>query len=156
MSRLMGFIHDEVEKAGHQVDYLGCEDLSSWLSGKLSRFAFSWVVWRHAVAANQRGEPYDIVTVHEPSGACINWGQKAAGSPKIVAMAVGLGFSAGGKPTCLCFPRRWKHSGSFWLKRFHSGCRSSAARRARRKRFSTMAGLDYCWIKFRRRPLPRR
>lgn len=90
MSRLMGFIHDEVEKAGHRVDYLGCEDITPWLRGKLSRFAFPWLVWRHAVAAKRRGEPYDIVTVHEPSGACITRGRKAAGSPKIVAMSYGL------------------------------------------------------------------
>jgi glycosyltransferase involved in cell wall biosynthesis len=90
MSRLMGFIHDEVEKAGHQVDYLGSDSLPPIMRGKLSRFAFPWMVWRHAVAAANRGEPYDIVNVHEPSGSCITWGKKAAGNPLVVAMSFGV------------------------------------------------------------------
>ena len=90
MSRLMGFIHDEIERHGHSVHWLGSENIPAFWRGRLSRFYFPWMVWRHAVAAAKRGEPYDIVNVHEPSGVMITCAKALAGNPVVIAMSYGV------------------------------------------------------------------
>lgn len=67
----MGFIHDEVEAAGHTVDWLCAEDVPRRWRGARARFGFPWLVWRTARAAARRGRPYDVVNVHEPHGALV-------------------------------------------------------------------------------------
>src|SRR5262245_29227400 len=71
MSRIMGFIHDHVEAAGHEVEYLTSEDVSTRLGGRLSRFSFPVLVRRHAADAARAGRPFDVVNVHEPVSAVI-------------------------------------------------------------------------------------
>lgn len=71
MSRIMGFIHDEVAAAGHQVDWLCAEDLPSRWRGATARVAFPWLVHAAARRAARDGKPYDLVNVHEPQGAVI-------------------------------------------------------------------------------------
>ncbi len=67
----MGFIHDEVEAAGHTVDWLCAEDVPRRWQGGRARFGFPWLVWRTAREAARRGRPYDVVNVHEPHGALV-------------------------------------------------------------------------------------
>ncbi len=70
MSRIMGFIHDRIEAAGHEVDYLCSDDVPRASSGKFGRsVAFPMAVRARATSAAKAGRPYDIVNVHEPSAA---------------------------------------------------------------------------------------
>ena len=72
MSRIMNLIHDRVERAGHEVDYLCAEDAGSIGQGRLARFRYPFLVWRKARAAEREGHPYDIINVHEPSAAAVS------------------------------------------------------------------------------------
>jgi glycosyltransferase involved in cell wall biosynthesis len=90
MSRIMGFIHDHLVLAGHSVDYFCSEDVPGRFQGRLSRFAFPALVRRHAVNAARLGRPYDVVNVHEPSGAAIALWKRAAGCPRVVVTSHGL------------------------------------------------------------------
>jgi glycosyltransferase involved in cell wall biosynthesis len=90
MSRIMGFIHDHLVLAGHSVDYFCSEDVPGRFQGRLSRFAFPALVRSHAVNAARLGRPYDIVNVHEPSGAAIALWKRAAGCPRVVVTSHGL------------------------------------------------------------------
>src|SRR4029434_917296 len=66
MSRLMAFIHDRVETAGHEVDYLCADDVpESWIGWWGRRVAFPMAVRAKAIAADRTGRPYDVVNVHE-------------------------------------------------------------------------------------------
>jgi glycosyltransferase involved in cell wall biosynthesis len=71
MSRIMGFIHDEIAAAGHEVDWLCAEDLPARWRGGSARFAFPWLVREAARRAARDGKPYDLVNVHEPQGAIL-------------------------------------------------------------------------------------
>jgi glycosyltransferase involved in cell wall biosynthesis len=71
MSRIMGFIHDEIAAAGHEVDWLCAEDLAPRWRGAAARVAFPWLVHAKARRAARDGEPYDLVNVHEPQGAVV-------------------------------------------------------------------------------------
>ena len=66
----MGFVHDEVVRSGHAVDYLCSEDLR--VDG-VQRPAFRFQSWhlRKALTQARTQEPYDIINIHEPSGAAI-------------------------------------------------------------------------------------
>jgi glycosyltransferase involved in cell wall biosynthesis len=90
MSRIMGFIHDEISNAGHSVDFLCAEDVPQRLRGRLARFAFPFLVRRRAVAAYRSGQPYDIVNVHEPSAAVISLFKDRAGHPAVVVTSHGV------------------------------------------------------------------
>lgn len=90
MSRLMGFIHDRVESAGHEIEYLCADDVPSEWSGWYGRrVAFPMAVRSRAIAARSAGRPFDIVNVHEPSAApvTIARGNRA---PAIVVTSHGL------------------------------------------------------------------
>lgn len=90
MSRIMGFVHDELVHAGHSVDYFCAENLPPSLNGRLSRFTFPAMVLRHAMAESRRRRPYDVVNVHEPSGAAISFLKRVAGGPRVVVTSHGV------------------------------------------------------------------
>jgi glycosyltransferase involved in cell wall biosynthesis len=90
MSRLLGFLHDQVKKDGNEVDFFTSEHIPLCLNSRLGRFAFPWLLWRYAVAAAKAGRPYDVVNVHEPSSAAVTLGKSAAGNPFIVVTSHGV------------------------------------------------------------------
>ncbi len=90
MSRIMGFIHDQLLLAGHSVDYFCAEDLPPSLNGRLSRFTFPAMVLRHAMTEARGQRPYDVVNVHEPSGAAISFFKRGAGRPRVVVTSHGV------------------------------------------------------------------
>jgi len=90
MSRIMGFIHDEIERRGATVDWLCNEDVPPAFNNRWQRFAFPWLVLERARAAARTGMPYDIVNVHEPSGAAITLLKRWAGGPRVAATSHGL------------------------------------------------------------------
>jgi glycosyltransferase involved in cell wall biosynthesis len=90
MSRLLGFIHDQVERDGHHVDYFCADQVPARLRGRLARFSFPVLLRRHVVAAAQAGRPYDVLNVHEPSAAAVVLGRHAAGNPRVVVTTHGV------------------------------------------------------------------
>ena len=90
MSRIMGFIHDQLVLAGHSVDYFCAEDVPAALNGRLTRFTFPILVHRRAVVAARLGKPYHIVNVHEPHAAVISSLKRAAGNPVVVVTSHGV------------------------------------------------------------------
>src|SRR5687767_6804393 len=84
MSRTMSFIHDQIEQAGHSVDYFCAEDVRPSFQGRVARFSFPLLVRGRAVAAARALKPYDIINVHEPSAAAIARYKRAAGDPIVV------------------------------------------------------------------------
>ncbi|MEK6280876.1 MAG: glycosyltransferase family 4 protein [Acidobacteriota bacterium] len=90
MSRTMSFIHDQIEQAGHSVDYFCAEDVRPSFQGRVARFSFPLLVRSRAVAAARAHRPYDIINVHEPSAAAIVRYKRAAGDPIVVAMSYGV------------------------------------------------------------------
>src|SRR5215471_11985343 len=87
MSRLMGFAHDQVVQAGHSVDYLCSENLPPALRGPAGRFAFPALVVQRSMAAARKGEPFDVINVHEPSSGVISLLKGLAGRPRVVVMS---------------------------------------------------------------------
>jgi glycosyltransferase involved in cell wall biosynthesis len=90
MSRIMGFIHDRVEAAGHEVEYFTSEDASGLLGGRFSRLSFPVVLRRHIVGAARAGRPYDVVNVHEPASAAIAAFRKGTGDPVVIVTSHGV------------------------------------------------------------------
>lgn len=90
MSRLMGFIHDHVESAGHVVEQFCAEDVPARWGGKLARFSFPLLVHRRAVLAARGGRPYDLVNVHEPNSPAIAAFKGMAGNPVVVVTSYGV------------------------------------------------------------------
>lgn len=90
MSRIMGFIHDQLVSAGHTVDYLCAEALPAYWPRRTARFVFPWLVRQRAVAARRAGRPYDLINVHEPSSAAIAIAPAAAGRAVLVVTSHGV------------------------------------------------------------------
>jgi glycosyltransferase involved in cell wall biosynthesis len=90
MSRIMGFIHDEIEAAGHHVDWFTAENVPPRWTGAPARFAFPWLVRQHAAKAARLGVPYDLINVHEPQGALVVLGQKGLTRHGVVVTSHGL------------------------------------------------------------------
>ena len=90
MSRLIGTIHDRLADAGHAITYLTTDDVSPAMRSRLGRLAFQFLVRRAAVAAARRGEPYDIINVHEPHGAVVAARRRGLGGAAVVAMTHGV------------------------------------------------------------------
>ena len=90
MSRMLGFLHDYVENDGHTVEFFTAECVPAGLNKRWARFAFPWLLWRHAVREAKAGRPFDVVNVHEPSGAFLALGKKAAGQPFLVVTSHGV------------------------------------------------------------------
>jgi glycosyltransferase involved in cell wall biosynthesis len=82
MSRIQGFIHDEIEKFGAQVDYFCNDDVPARYQNRWARFTFPYLVWQRV-----RDGHYDIVNVHEPSGALVSF---LKGRTKVVIMSHGV------------------------------------------------------------------
>src|SRR2546428_9058188 len=90
MSRLMSFAHDHVAAAGHSVEYFCSEDMPESLHGPIARFTFPLMVLNRARAAMREGRPFDVINVHEPSGAAISLLKKTVGSPHVVVTSYGV------------------------------------------------------------------
>jgi glycosyltransferase involved in cell wall biosynthesis len=90
MSRLLGTIHDRLAAAGHDITYLTTEDVPAAMRSRAGRVGFQFVVWRAAAAAARRGEPYDLINVHEPHGAIVASRRSGLGGAAIVAMTHGV------------------------------------------------------------------
>jgi glycosyltransferase involved in cell wall biosynthesis len=90
MSRLLGFIHDEVGQDGHTVEYFCADHVPARLSGRWARFSFPLLLRRHVVAAARAGRPFDVLNVHEPSAAAVVLGRRAAGNPRVVVTTHGV------------------------------------------------------------------
>jgi glycosyltransferase involved in cell wall biosynthesis len=90
MSRMLGFIHDRVEQDGHAVEYFSAENVPPRWGGRLARFSFPWLLWRHAAAAAERGRPYDVINVHEPSAAVVAVRKASAGNPFVAITTHGV------------------------------------------------------------------
>lgn len=90
MSRLMAFIHDRIEAAGHDVHYLCADDVPPvWAGWWGRRVAFPMAVRAKAMAAYRMGCSYDVVNVHEPSAAPLLIGRRAHAAA-VVVMSHGL------------------------------------------------------------------
>ena len=89
MSRIMGFIHDEIVARGNAAVEYFCSDSVRRPYSKLARFTFPMAVLAHAERARRQGNPYDIVNVHEPSGAAATWWKRRTGA-KVVVTSHGL------------------------------------------------------------------
>jgi len=91
MSRLMGFVHDRVAAAGHEVDYLCADDVPARWSGAYGRrVAFPLAVRARVTAAAREGCGYDVVNVHEPSAAPAVFARKRNGNAAVVVTSHGL------------------------------------------------------------------
>jgi glycosyltransferase involved in cell wall biosynthesis len=91
MSRLMGFIHDQLISRGHHVDYVTADDVPpKWRNGPGRRFRFPFLVRQAAAAAAERRRAYHIVNIHEPHALPITISRSSAGSPSVVVTSHGL------------------------------------------------------------------
>ncbi len=88
MNRIMHFTHDPLIKQGHTVDYFNADDVRP-CNALVRRFIFPWKVYRAAVSAYHRGQPYDIINVHEVSSAWIALLKRYAGNPFVVVTSHG-------------------------------------------------------------------
>jgi hypothetical protein len=86
MSRLMAFIHDHIESAGHDVDYLCADDVPDSGGWWGRRVAFPMAVRARAIAAERAGRPYDVVNVHEPIAAPLLLRRRAHSASVVVTM----------------------------------------------------------------------
>jgi glycosyltransferase involved in cell wall biosynthesis len=90
MMRIMTFIHDRIVAQGHTVEYFCSEDVPAKYSPRARRFGFPVLVWQRARLAAREGAVYDIVNVHEPSGAAMCMAKRLAGNPKVVVTSHGV------------------------------------------------------------------
>jgi glycosyltransferase involved in cell wall biosynthesis len=131
MSRLMSFIHDRIESAGHEVDYLCADDVPETGAGWWGRrVSFPIAVRARVLDAERSGHPYDVVNVHEPSAAPVLVGRRAHAASVVVtshglerrawelAKEEGrLGREAPGWRTRLTYPPSSLWPGEFALRR---------------------------------------
>lgn len=71
MSRIMGFLHDRVAAAGHEVEYFTAEEVPAPLRGRIRRFGFPALLWQHVRARQGGPRPFDVVNAHEPVAAAL-------------------------------------------------------------------------------------
>ena len=90
MSRLVGTIHDRLAADGHHITYLTTNDVPPAMRSRLGRLGFQFAVWRTAAVAARRGDPYDIINVHEPHGAVVAARRRGLGGAAVVAMTHGV------------------------------------------------------------------
>jgi glycosyltransferase involved in cell wall biosynthesis len=90
MARLMESIHTELESFGWKTDYFTADNLPAVCGKRFRRYSFTWYARRHAREAFLRGRPYDVINIHEPSGAAIVFGQSRLGGPTVVATSHGV------------------------------------------------------------------
>jgi glycosyltransferase involved in cell wall biosynthesis len=89
-ARMMESSHAALEAFGWTTDFFTAGDMPASASRRYRRYAFSWYVRDHVKKAFLRGEPYDIVNIHEPSGTALVTGRARIGRPAVVAMSHGL------------------------------------------------------------------
>lgn len=89
-ARMMETSHAALEAFGWTTEYFTASDMPASASGRYRRYAFSWYVRDHVKKAFLRGEAYDIVNIHEPSGTALVTGRARIGRPPVVAMSHGL------------------------------------------------------------------
>lgn len=90
MARLSESLHTALEPFGWNTEYFTSNDMETIKSPRLRRYSFAWFARRHARLAFLRGQPYDIVNVHEPVGAAMVVGKSALGNPAVVTMSYGV------------------------------------------------------------------
>ena len=90
MARMMESIHAELESFGWKTEYFTADDMPASGTPRFRRYAFTWLARRRAREAFLRGEPYDVINIHEPSGAAVVLGKSRMGGPAVVAMSHGL------------------------------------------------------------------
>ncbi len=90
MARMMESLHGALEEFGWETEYFTSDDLPKSLSSRLRRYTFSWFVRRHARRAYLRGEPFDVINIHEPVGTAVMFGRSRIGNPAIVATSHGV------------------------------------------------------------------
>jgi glycosyltransferase involved in cell wall biosynthesis len=91
MSRLMGFVHDQLVSHGHHVDYFTADDVPlKWRNGAGRRFRFPFLVRQAVRAAADKKRPYDVVNVHEPHALPMTMGRASTGSPSVFVTSHGL------------------------------------------------------------------
>ncbi|HYP14477.1 MAG TPA: glycosyltransferase family 4 protein, partial [Bryobacteraceae bacterium] len=90
MTRIMSFLHEGLRQAGHTIEYLCAEDLPAQWNGSKARFGFPYLVHRHTSQAARVGKPYDIINVHEPSGALVSWWKSVRRPGRIVVTSHGI------------------------------------------------------------------
>ena len=90
MARMMESTHSALEAFGWKTEYFTSDDMPAAASPRFKRYAFSWYVRRHARQAFLRGEPYDVINIHEPAGTALVLGKSRLGQPAIVATSHGV------------------------------------------------------------------
>jgi glycosyltransferase involved in cell wall biosynthesis len=90
MSRLIGAVHDRLRLDGHSVTYLTADDVPPRWRSRWARLGFQFFVWRAAAAAVRRGQPFDIINVHEPHGAVVASRRRGLGGAAVVVMTHGV------------------------------------------------------------------
>ncbi len=90
MSRIMGFLHDGVAAAGHEVEYFTAEQMPPRLRGRIRRFGFPALLWQH-VRARQRGpRPFQVVNAHEPVASALSVDVRLRRDFKLVVTSHGV------------------------------------------------------------------
>ena len=90
MARLMENLHDALREFDWTTDFFTSDDMPASASNRYRRYAFTCYARNHARKAFLRGEPYDIINIHEPSGAALVMGTSRLGEPAVVAMSYGV------------------------------------------------------------------
>jgi glycosyltransferase involved in cell wall biosynthesis len=86
----MGLIHDNFIQTGHEVDYFCSGDVPDRFQNRFARFAFPFLVRRHAVRAASQGRPYGVINVHEPSGMAVALLRYGVGGARVVVTSHGV------------------------------------------------------------------
>lgn len=90
MARMMESLHAALEAFGWKTDYFTADDMPEAASPRFRRHAFPWYARRHARKAFLRGEPYDVINIHEPAGAACVFERSRIGNPAIVVVSHGV------------------------------------------------------------------
>jgi glycosyltransferase involved in cell wall biosynthesis len=90
MSRMLTFIHEQVERDGHTVEYFGAEQVPARFGGFWARFSFPLLLRRYVVTAARAGRPYDVLNVHEPSASAVACFRGPANWPRLIVTSHGL------------------------------------------------------------------
>lgn len=90
MSRIMQLTHEQLAATAYEVHYLCAEDVSALARGSLGPVVFPWAILAEVRAARRTGRPYDVVNVHEPSGAVVSVLRAGRNSPYVTVTSHGL------------------------------------------------------------------
>ena len=90
MARMMEASHKALAPFGWTTEFFTADDMPASASARFRRYAFSWYARSHARKAFLRGEPYDIINIHEPSGTALVLRRGPIGCPAVVATSHGL------------------------------------------------------------------